>query len=100
MWAWYCLFLVLFFKYVRPKSSMKKEQSTIMFYTRINVFTDAYYKQNNTNISKISSNILPKVCNWRDVQRNNVLNNVDTSSLRAPWQNGPYKNNTEQHKNT
>ena len=25
--------------------------------------------------------------NWRDVQRKNVVNNVDMSSLRAPWQN-------------
>ena len=39
--------------------------------------------------------------NWRDVQRQNVVNNVDMSSLRAPWQNGRYKNkHTEQHKNT
>jgi len=30
--------------------------------------------------------------NWRDVQIKNVANNVDMSSLRAPWQNGPYKN--------
>jgi len=30
--------------------------------------------------------------NWRDVQRMNVVNNVDMSSLRAPWQNGPYEN--------
>jgi len=30
--------------------------------------------------------------NWRDVQRKNVVNNVDMSNLRAPWQNGPYKN--------
>ena len=30
----------------------------------------------------------------------NVVNNVDMSSLRAPWQNGPYKNkHTERHKN-
>jgi len=29
----------------------------------------------------------------------NVVNNVDMSILRAPWQNGPYKNqHTEQHK--
>jgi len=28
----------------------------------------------------------------QDVQINNVVNNVDMSSLRAPWQNGPYKN--------
>ena len=37
--------------------------------------------------------------NWRDVQRKNVVNNVDMSSLRAPWQNGPYKNqHTERQK--
>jgi len=30
---------------------------------------------------------------------NNVVNNVDISSLGTPWQNGPYKNkHTEQHK--
>ena len=35
--------------------------------------------------------ILPynnKKINWRDVQ----TKNVDMSCLRAPWQNGPYKN--------
>ena len=37
--------------------------------------------------------------NIRDVQRKNVVNNVDMSSLRAPCQHDPYKNNhTEQHK--
>jgi len=30
--------------------------------------------------------------NWRDVQRQNVLNNLEMSILRAPWQNGPYEN--------
>jgi len=30
--------------------------------------------------------------NWRDVQTKNVVNNVEMSCLRAPWQNGPYKN--------
>jgi len=30
--------------------------------------------------------------NGRDAQRENVVNNVDKSSLWAPWQNGPYKN--------
>jgi len=30
--------------------------------------------------------------NWRDVQTKNVVNNVDMSCLRAPWQNGAYKN--------
>ena len=32
--------------------------------------------------------------NWRGVQRKNV-NNVDMSSLRAPWQYGPYKTNLQ-----
>jgi len=37
----------------------------------------------------------------RNVQSKNVVNNVDMSSLRAPWQNGPYINqHTEPHKNT
>ena len=37
--------------------------------------------------------------NGGDVQRQNVVNNVDKSSLWAPWQNGPYKNtqNITQH---
>ena len=36
--------------------------------------------------------------NWRDVQRNNV---VDMTSLRASWQNGQHKNkHTEHYKNT
>jgi len=30
--------------------------------------------------------------NGRAVQRKNVVNNVDKSSLWAPWQNGSYKN--------
>jgi len=30
--------------------------------------------------------------NWTDVQKKNVVNNVDMSSLRALWQNGSYKN--------
>jgi len=30
--------------------------------------------------------------NWRDVQTKNVVNNADISSLKAPWQNGRYKN--------
>ena len=30
--------------------------------------------------------------NGGDVQRKNVVNNLDKSSLWAPWQNGPYKN--------
>ena len=36
--------------------------------------------------------------NEGDVQRKNVVNNVDKSSLWAPWQNGPYKKHTEHHK--
>jgi len=39
--------------------------------------------------------------NWSDVHRENVVNNVGMSILRAPWQNDLYKNkHTEQHKNT
>jgi len=30
--------------------------------------------------------------NGRDVQRKNVVNTVDKSSLWALWQDGPYKN--------
>jgi len=37
--------------------------------------------------------------NWRDVQKQNVVNNEDRSSLRIPWQNGPYKNNTSNSTN-
>ena len=33
--------------------------------------------------------------NWGDVLRKNVVNNVDMSSLRAPWQKRPYKTNTQ-----
>ena len=33
--------------------------------------------------------------------KKNVVNNVDMSSFRAPWQHGPYKiQHTERHKNT
>jgi len=36
--------------------------------------------------------------NLRDVKRKNIVTNVDMSSLRAPWQNGSYKNqHTEKH---
>ena len=36
--------------------------------------------------------------NWRDVQRKNVVNNVEWSGLRAPWRNGPSKSkHIEQH---
>ena len=34
----------------------------------------------------------PFFINWRDVQKKNVVNNVDRSSLRAAWHNDPYKN--------
>ena len=38
------------------------------------------------------------ILSWRDVQRKNDVNNAVMSSLRAPWQNGPLKNqHTEQH---
>jgi len=38
---------------------------------------------------------------WIDVHRMYVVNNVDMSRLKAPWQNDTYKiKHTEQHKNT
>ena len=38
---------------------------------------------------------------WRNVQRKNVVKNVDMSSLRAQCHNGPYKSqHSERHKNT
>jgi len=34
-----------------------------------------------------------------DVQRNNIVKDIDMSSLKAPWQNGPYINkHIEPHK--
>ena len=45
-----------------------------------------YDKRGKTCIIKIVN------INGRDVQRKNVVNNVDKSNLWAPWQNGPYKN--------
>ena len=55
---------------------------------RMLFFCDKYSFFANTTFSmNITVNI-----NGRDVQRKNVVNNVDKSSLWAPWQNGPYKN--------
>jgi len=36
--------------------------------------------------------------NWRYVQRQNVVNNVDMSSLRPPWQNKNTQNDTKTHR--
>jgi len=47
---------------------------------------------NTSQIKKIQSNQVNT--NWRDVQRENVVNNVYMSSLRAPWQNGSH---TDKH---
>ena len=47
----------------------------------------------NVSTSCIGYNI-----NWRDVQRKNVVNNVDMSSVRAPWQTKGQCNITEQSK--
>jgi len=33
--------------------------------------------------------------NWRDVQTKNVVNNVDMSCLRAPWQKWPVQKLTQ-----
>jgi len=35
--------------------------------------------------------------NWRDVHGKIVVNNVDKSSLRGPWQNSHYKNLHTKH---
>ena len=45
------------------------------------------WQNSDLEISPYSCNI-----NGKDVQRKNAVNNVDKSSLWAPWQNGPYKN--------
>ena len=51
--------------------------------------------------SIILSSVMLININWRDIKRKNVVHIVDMSSLRAPWQNGPYKNqHTEHHKKT
>ena len=42
--------------------------------------------------SDVGSSNNRNIINGGDVQRKNVVNNVDKSSLWAPWQNGPYKN--------
>jgi len=53
------------------------------------------------NIWLFLFNITFEYINWRDVQTKNVVNIVDMSCLRAPWQNGPYKNlHKERHKNS
>jgi len=38
--------------------------------------------------------------NWRDVQIKNGVNNVDMSSLKAPWQNDPYTENKQNNSKT
>ena len=55
----------------------KETKYSKIFWIHINI---RKYIQNKSNI------------NGGDVQRKNVVNNVDKSSLLAPWQNGPYKN--------
>jgi len=37
-------------------------------------------------------NVVKNIITWRHVQRKNVVNDVDMARLRAPRQNGPYKN--------
>ena len=48
-------------------------------------------------IKYIVSDTLWYNINGRDVQRKKVVNNVDKSSLWAPWQNGPYNLNNDRH---
>ena len=55
----------------------------------------------NSGMVDLKPILIKWIMNWSGVQRMNVVNNVDILSLRAPCQNGPYKNkHTEQHKNT
>jgi len=42
-------------------------------------------------ISIVSKVTWVVIINGRDVRRKNVINNVDKSSVRAPWQNDPYR---------
>ena len=65
----------------------------IIYFKTIEWLYTAWYKWLWNKVFKLTS--LFSNINWRDVQRKNVVNNVDMSSLRAPWQNGPYKNNTQ-----
>jgi len=79
-----------------------------LFWTLVNsyksfpcCFIYVYHKIMTINkIFCFNTNFFPNI-NWRHVQRKNDVNNVDISSLGAPWQNGPNKNkHAEQHKNT
>jgi len=66
------------------KLTLYKELQTVL---TNNVVLDKKVKTQQQQNKKSNINI-----NGGDVQRKNVVNNVDKSSLWAPWQNGPYKN--------
>jgi len=64
----------------------------------IDIFSDLMVLKKQTEIINVRPThkprwrSLPAHINGGDVQRNNVVNNVNKSSLWAPRQNGPYKN--------
>ena len=64
--------------YVKQNDIDKKEKQTI--YLTLSALSAAFPFQ---HISIYINNI-----NWWDVKRKNVVNNVDMSSLREPWQKG------------
>jgi len=60
---------------------------------RQNIFLNWYNKQRFCLVVYVNISSMKNLnINGRDVQRKNVVNNVEKSSLWAPWQNGPYKN--------
>ena len=73
------------------------------FLTYIGCFNLRILENSDNQVCLIETNMYTKFgvnIIWRDAQRKNVVNNVDMSSLRAPWQNSPYKNqHTERYKN-
>ena len=74
--------LISCISWVRLSTNLRTQRNALLILhitwnPRIQVFT------NMSNVVNI---------NYRRNVQKNVVNNVDKSSLRAPWQNGPYKN--------
>ena len=76
------------YKYKHTEQHNTLKYRLIFFVTKKN---DSNLYNVNT-VKEINIHVRCVNINWRDVQTNNVANNVDMSCLRAPWQNGPYKN--------
>ena len=91
-WRWQCI-LSTFEKHWVAKMHCQPQRSYYLY----NIYTSLFRCTKKWTMPYPYNTCI----NWRDVQRKNVINNVDVSSIRAPWQNGPYKSkHTEQHKNT